>query len=382
MSEPDRDLIEAILPAHRRRWLVVAIYAAAGGAFLTDVLSSQILACGLAYIPLVCTAMFHRNPRVVWLLAGVTSAMVVAGFFLPHINTEYVASAIDRVLTLLAIAITAVLVRHERHVRDRLIEQRERAQAAERAKAYLLSNFSHELRTPLSAILGFSDLLLADCRADQQSALGHISAGGKRLLRTLENLIELSRIDERQLQPQEIDLTRLLRQLADAAQPEAAEQQIALAFAAVPALLVSADPAALRRILDNLIANAIKFTDAGGSIDVTVAATPDGVTATVRDTGIGMPREVLDALGTPFFQGDSSATRRYEGMGTGLALSMRLAGALSARLVFESAPGQGTTVHLRLPSPTSPATSLQTSPPVSAPLATSLPVGQDVQASR
>jgi signal transduction histidine kinase len=363
------------LPPHVRRWLVVAIYAAAGGAFLTDIVGNQIVSCGLAYLPLVCTAMFHRDPRVVWLLAAVTSAMVVAGFFLPSINTEYVAAAIDRILTLLAIAITAVLVRHERYVRDRLIEQRRRAQAAERAKAYLLSNFSHELRTPLSAILGFSDLLLADCRADQRSALGHISAGGKRLMRTLENLIELSRIDERQLQPQEVDLTRLLRQLADVAQPEAAEQQITLAFAAVPGLLVNADPAALRRILDNLIANAIKFTNPGGSIDVTVAATPDGVTATVRDTGIGMPREVLDELGTPFFQGDSSATRRYEGMGTGLALSMRLAGTLGARLLFESAPDQGTTVHLRLPTATSPTMSLRTPPTpiVTPPLATSLP---------
>jgi signal transduction histidine kinase len=171
------------------------------------------------------------------------------------------------------------------------------------------------------------------------------------LLRTLENLIELSRIDERHLEPQQIDLARMLRQLADAAQPEAIEQQVTLAFAGTPGLLVNADPAALRRILDNLIANAIKFTNPGGSIEVATTATPDGVTATVRDTGIGMRRQVLDQLGAPFFQGDSGAARRYEGMGTGLALGMRLAGALGGRLAFDSVPGQGTIARLILPVP-------------------------------
>ncbi len=350
MSDLDRDLMATLLLPHRRRWLLGAIYLAAGAAFVTDLLTDLHFAYGLAYIPLVCTAAFARDPRVVWTLAGVTSAMVVIGFFLPNINSEVVTSVINRGLTLLAIATTAVLVHHERDGRDRLIEQRQRAQAAERTKAELLANLSHELRTPLNAILGFSDLLAADCRADQQSALRHITAGGKRLLRTLENLIELSHIDERQLQPQQIDLTRMLRQLADAAQQEAAEQQIALTFAGAPDLLVSADPAALRLILDNLIANAIKFTNAGGCVELVAAATPDGVTATVRDTGIGMPREVLDQLGAPFFQGDSGAARRYEGMGTGLALSMRLAGSLGASLAFESTPGRGTTVRLRLPS--------------------------------
>ncbi len=241
-------------------------------------------------------------------------------------------------------------MRYERYVRDRLIEQRRRAQAAERAKAHLLSNLSHELRTPLSAILGFSDLLLADCRPDQLSALRQITTSGKRLLRTLENLIELSRFDERTRQTQDIDVTRLLRQLTDAAQSEAAEQQIALTFASeTPRQMANIDAAGLRRILDNLLANAIKFTRPGGRIEVAVRAEPDAIVATVRDNGIGMPRQVLDQLGAPFFQADGGTTRRFEGMGTGLALSLRLAATMGARLSFESAPGQGTTAHLRLP---------------------------------
>jgi signal transduction histidine kinase len=349
-EDQDRDPIGSLLPARRRRWVIGGIIAAAAAAFAADLFTDRLLAFGVAYIPLICTAAFHRDARAVWWVAGLTTLMVLFGSFLPYLNADVTASLLNRVLSLLAIGVTAVLVRYERYVRDRLIEQRRRAQSAERAKTHLLSNLSHELRTPLNAILGFSDLLLADCRPDQLSALRQVSTSGKRLLRTLENLIELSRFDERVWQLQDVDVARLLRQLTEAAQPEAAEQQIVLAYTADPGRqMVNTDPTALRRILDNLLANAIKFTRPGGSIEVTLRTEPEWIIATVRDSGIGMPRQVLDRLGAPFFQGDGGMTRRFEGMGTGLALSLRLAAVMGANLTFESAPGQGTTAHLRLP---------------------------------
>lgn len=349
MPEQDQDPIGSLLPARRRRWVIGGIVAAAAVVFAADMLTDRLLAYGVAYLPLVCTAAFHRDPRAPWWIAGLTTLMVVLGFFLPVINTDMVASLANRVLSLLAIWVTAMLVRYERYVRDRLIDQRRRAQAAERTKTQLLSNLSHELRTPLNAVLGFSELLLTDCRPDQLSALRHISTAGKRLLRTLENLIELSRFDERVWQQQEFDLSRLVRQLTEAAQPEAIEQQVSLTCAADPGrLMVTTDPTALRRILDNLLANAIKFTQPGGVITVSLDSQPEGIGVTVRDTGIGMPQEVLERLGAPFFQGDGGTARRFEGMGTGLALSLRLAAVMGGGLVFESAPGAGTTAHLRL----------------------------------
>jgi signal transduction histidine kinase len=350
MHDQERDPIARILPARQRRWVIAGIVVAAGVAFAADVFTDSLLAFGVAYIPLVCTAAFHRDSRAVWWIAGATSLMVAVGFFLPVVNADVTASIINRVLSLLAIGVTAVLVRYERYVRDRLVEQRRRAQAAERTKTQLLSNLSHELRTPLNAVLGFSDLLLTDCRPDQLSALRHINAGGKRLLRTLENLIELSRFDSHVWQKQDVDVARLLRQLTDAAQPEASEQQIVLTFAGTPTRqVVQTDLAALRQIFDNLLANAIKFTRAGGSIEVAVRTEPEAITAEVRDTGIGMPQKVVDQLGSPFFQAEGGTARRFEGMGTGLALSLRLAAHMGAKLSFESAPEKGTTVRLRLP---------------------------------
>ena len=95
-----------------------------------------------------------------------------------------------------------------------------------------------------------------------------------------------------------------------------------------------ADGWALSRIVDNLIANGIKFTEAGGSVEVSAGRMPEGVAAVVKDTGTGMDPEVLRQIGEPFYQADTGAARRFEGMGTGLALSLRLAEAIGARLSF------------------------------------------------
>jgi signal transduction histidine kinase len=114
-------------------------------------------------------------------------------------------------------------------------------------------------------------------------------------------------------------------------------------------LSVMADSWALRRIVDNLLANAIKFTDRGGSVEVSVRRMPDRIVTTVTDTGAGMPPRVLEQIGEPFFQADSGAAKRFEGMGTGLALSIRLAEAMGVTLRFDSTLGSGTAVSLTLP---------------------------------
>jgi signal transduction histidine kinase len=237
-------------------------------------------------------------------------------------------------------------------VREQLAEQTVRAATADRVKAQLFNNLSHELRTPLSAIIGFADLLRSDARPDQQAALSHIQSGGKRLLATLDNLIDLTQIEDRKLRSRPLDLMATLTQAVEASRPFATEKQIALVMAVPDAILppVVADSWALRRIIDNLLANGIKFTEPGGSVEVSTQRMPDGVGIAVTDTGAGMPPDVLEQIGEPFFQADSGLARRFEGMGTGLALSLRLADAMGARLRFDSTPGEGTIASLILPS--------------------------------
>ncbi len=333
------------------RWLRLAIYLACGLAFLADLTNDATLAFGVFYIPLVSTAVYHRDPRAAWGLAALASVMVVVGFFLPEVNPDIVVGVTNRGLSIAAIFTTAFLIRHERKIRERLAEQTVRAEVADRVKMQLFTNLSHELRTPLSAILGFADLLMGEARPDQRAAVGHIQSGGRRLLATVDNLIDLTQLEDRTLRIRPLELPALLHQAVEAARPVAAEKQIAFMLALPDESLpqVMADGWALRRIVDNLIANGIKFTEPGGSVEISARRGPDGIATVIKDTGTGMPPEVLRQIGEPFFQADSGAARRFEGMGTGLALSLRLAEAMGARLSFDSTPGSGTTASLTLP---------------------------------
>ena len=207
------------------------------------------------------------------------------------------------------------------------------------------------MRTPLAAIIGFADLLMAKARADQRASIGHIQSSGRRLLATLDNLIDLTQIRDRTLRIRPIDLAAVLLQAVEDSRAQAQDKDVALTLAPPELALprVMADGWALRRITDNLIANGIKFTNAGGSVEVSARPGELGAIVTVRDTGAGMPPAVLEQIGVPFYQADSGIARRFEGMGAGLALSLRLADAMGAALHFDSTPGNGTTASLVLP---------------------------------
>ena len=182
------------------------------------------------------------------------------------------------------------------------------------------------------------------------SGLVHIQSGGRRLLATVDNLIDLTQLEDRTLRGRPMDLPALLNQAVEASRAAATERQIALSLVLPPKTLppVMADGWALRRIVDNLVANGIKFTEPGGSVEVSARRASGGIAVTIKDTGAGMPPDVLRQIGEPFFQADTGIARRFEGMGTGLALSLRLAAVMGATLSFDSTPGTGTAATLLL----------------------------------
>jgi signal transduction histidine kinase len=331
--------------------LRLAVYAACVVAFVVDLAVDAPIVFGVFYIPLVGTAVRHRDPNMVWRLAALACAMIGIGFFAPDIGSELGTGLVNRILSVVAIVAVAYLIHHERRIYDRLAEQTVRAEAADQAKSELFNNMSHELRTPLSAILGFAELLVAQARPDQIAALGHIKSGGKRLLATLDNVFDLTQIEDRSLRIRPVDLAAMLQQAVEDSRSLAADKEVDLNLVPVAPGMprVLADGWALRRIIDNLMSNGIKFTEMGGTVEVSARRGPEGVTVAVRDTGAGMAPEVLEQIGRQFYQADSGIARRHEGMGTGLALSIRLADAMGAALHFDSAPGRGTTVTLVLP---------------------------------
>jgi hypothetical protein len=145
-------------PPIRSRWLRLAVYAFSGVAFLADLTTDARRAFGVFSIPLISTAVYHRDKPAPWWLAAVASTLVVVGFFFPRISPDIVTAAANRALSIVAIFVTAFLVHHERLVCEQLTEQTVRAATADRGKAQLSNNLSPELRTPLSAITSASPI--------------------------------------------------------------------------------------------------------------------------------------------------------------------------------------------------------------------------------
>lgn len=237
-----------------------------------------------------------------------------------------------------------------------------RAQESSRAKSEFLANMSHEIRTPLNGIIGSSDLLRT--RTDLSPAAAEhvriIADSGDLLLKLLSDILDFSKIEAGQLslEQRSIQLRALVSDTVALLDPPAAAAHVALRFEVAPELSghVAGDPYRIRQVLLNLAANAVKFTPAGGRVDVTVrslapAANPVPVTFEVTDTGIGMDPDTQRRVFERFSQADSSTTRRFGGTGLGLAISSHLVRLMGGRLEVESVEGRGSRFFFTLDLP-------------------------------
>ena len=232
------------------------------------------------------------------------------------------------------------------------------AEAASLAKSRFLANMSHELRTPLNAILGFSEMLergTAGALQDRQlEYIGYIRQSGSHLLDIINEILDLAKIDAGKLELEE-DAPIELRALADAcialvaARAETSMLRLSLQVEnAMPRLV--ADATRLKQILLNLLDNAVKFTDPGGAVGLTIRRAADGgVEFEVRDTGLGMTAAEIEIALEPFGQVDTGFARRREGTGLGLPLARRLTELHGGVLEIDSEPGRGTRMVVRLP---------------------------------
>lgn len=245
----------------------------------------------------------------------------------------------------------------ERRVFERqLIEARENAERSNHLKSAFLANMSHELRTPMNAILGFSELL-CDELADrpQQRMAEIINTSGHRLLDTLNSILDLSIIEANRMQivPDTVhvqavadEVCMLFRQLA-----ERKGLRLETEFGRED-IFTWTDPRLLRQIINNLLGNAIKFTTQGYvrlQIDVTMDDGEPFVRIRVRDTGIGIDSEHLQAIFDEFRQVSEGYGRRFDGTGLGLAITRRFTAILDGRIEVDSAPDQGSLFTVLLP---------------------------------
>jgi signal transduction histidine kinase len=315
-----------------------------------DVTVDSPIAAGVGYVPLVLSALYLRNRHSVWLLTSAAVIMAIVGFFLPVLNLSWVI-VINRVLSLGVLLLTGFLVSHQKKINRQLAYQTRLAQNANAAKTRLLQNVSHEFRTPLNAMVGFAEILRKSATESQIPTVDMILEGGHRLSATIQNLIDFTDIETTRIEIGTIDIMPIVRSVAAGARPIAEERGVEISIEPLPqgAAIPIGNEWAARRILENLVDNAVKFSSTGSRVRLVLRETQLWMIVEVVDQGPGLDRELIGQLGRPFVQGDSSIRRRHEGLGIGFALASRLAHKMQGRLEIVSDPGRGTTVSMALP---------------------------------
>jgi len=243
-------------------------------------------------------------------------------------------------------------VRHEEALRGAQAQ----AEAASSAKSEFLASMSHELRTPLNAILGFAQLLQRDKKMPlsdrHQERVEHVVKGGEHLLRLIDDVLDLSRIEAGRvlISPEAVALPDVFSEVHSTLLPMATRHKNDLVVEPVPADLpeITADRTRFKQILMNFGSNAIKYGRPDGHTTIRAAVSGDYVRVTVIDDGFGIPEDKHDKIFQPF-QRAGQETGPIEGTGIGLAITKRLAELMSGRVGFQSDPGRGSQFWLELP---------------------------------
>ncbi len=239
--------------------------------------------------------------------------------------------------------------------REKLYEVNEELKTLDELKTNLLSNVSHELRTPLVSVMGYTDMIVngkaGPINKMQQEYLEISLRNVEKLVTLIENLLDFSRLhrgDER-LVFDTFDLVDCAKTSMQIVQPLADGRNIAVELHVPDApILVEGDKGKMGQVFNNLLSNAVKFNKNGGRVDIEMEPTQYDVAVTVRDTGIGIPKEALEKVFTRFYQYDASSTRKYGGTGIGLAIAQDIARLHGSSITVSSGLGEGSTFRFTL----------------------------------
>jgi signal transduction histidine kinase len=325
---------------------------------------------GLNLILLSVSVVVRWNLRESLLAVGGVIVMYLAAA-LPHTSPEEPGSLVNNLYFL---ALTGIIViagnylfnrlrfrefvlRYELDKnRAQLEESNEKLKQLDEVKSRFFANISHELRTPLTLLLSPLETLLHRFKSvfdeETRELLGTMQSNGMRLLKLINDLLDLVRLESGviMLKPEPLDLEKFIKGLASAARQMAQDKRITLDTHVDPALgVVMADPPKFEKMLLNLQFNALKFTPAGGRIDVRAEKHDEQLVLSVKDTGMGIAEKNLPHVFNRFWQADDSSRRKYQGVGIGLALVKEFTELHGGTVSVASELGKGTTFTMRLP---------------------------------
>lgn len=287
----------------------------------------------------------HSYCRVT-LTAGeeVAGALHVAHADAARFDDEYLKVVRD-VADLLSIALRQHVHGIEREkYHEELISERDRAEEMARLKTAFLTNMTHEIRTPLSGIIGFAQVLHEELEDERQEFAGHIQTAGKRLMTTINSVLDLSRLqaDKASLHMAPLNASSVVTNTLTVLNPLAQNKDLDLEIDVPEELIATLDEKALETVVNNLVGNAFKFTENGF---VRVGLRPRGadLELSVSDSGIGISPDFIPMLFDEFRQEHMGADRPAEGSGLGLAITARIVEKMNGRIVVESEQGSGST---------------------------------------
>ena len=265
---------------------------------------------------------------------GTNIAVMVSALVVDEVEDEHVVFLVD--------------LTQQKKYEESLDEARQQAEIANRSKSEFLANMSHEIRTPMTAVLGYTDLLLAkEYDGEKSTFLRTIKRNGRFLLDIINDILDLSKIEAGKMEVARerfspLELVADVRSLMDV---RASEKHLKfdIEYDGPVPIEIESDPKRLKQILVNLLGNAIKFTESGSVKLIIRFLSEDSyrMQFEVIDTGIGMSEEQQECLFKPFSQGDPSVNRRFGGSGLGLTISLRLAMMLGGRISVQSQVGHG-----------------------------------------
>jgi signal transduction histidine kinase len=313
---------------------------------------------GLFLLPVLWLALTARRRELAAVLAAMAAVQavplaVIGGMAYPESGWR---GAL--VITTIA-AIAGLMVQHlshEAHQRTaQLAAQNERLRELDRLKDEFVATASHELRTPLTSLSGYLEMSLDPAEGPlsptRESHLRIVQRNADRLAVLVDQLLFLARADSHplDLDRQLVELGEILSEATETARPAASAKNITLVVATDPLPEVLADRPQILRVVDNLVANAVKFTPDGGSVRLVARREGDDAVVEVKDTGLGIPVAEQTDLFNRFYRGTNAIEKAIPGSGLGLAISQVIAEAHGGTIQLESTPGSGSTFRLALP---------------------------------